>query len=49
MPQVVITALKARRRRQLEERLALGAAWQESGLVFTSPIGTALDPRKRNP
>jgi len=45
MPQVVITALKAHRRRQLEERMALGEAWHDSGLVFTSPIGTPLDPR----
>jgi integrase len=26
-------------------RLAAGKAWQDSGLVFTSPIGTPLDPR----
>lgn len=45
MPQVVITALKAHRKGQLEERLAAGAAWEDSGLVFTSPIGTPLDPR----
>ena len=24
--------------------MAAGKAWQESGLVFTSPIGSALDP-----
>jgi integrase len=45
MPQVVASALKAHRKRQLEERLALGRAWEDSGLVFTSPIGTPLDPR----
>ncbi|HXG90548.1 MAG TPA: tyrosine-type recombinase/integrase [Vicinamibacterales bacterium] len=45
MPNVVVTALKAHRTRQLEERLAAGGEWQDSGLVFTSPIGTALDPR----
>jgi integrase len=45
MPQVVVVALKAHRKRQLEERLAAGNAWQDSGLVFTSPLGTALDPR----
>jgi len=28
-----------------EERLAAGGAWEDSGLVFTSPIGTPLDPR----
>ena len=25
--------------------MALGEAWHDSGLVFTSPIGTPLDPR----
>ena len=45
MPQVVIAALKAHRKRQLEERLALGKYWRDSRLVFVSPIGTALDPR----
>jgi integrase len=25
--------------------MALGEAWQDSGLVFVSPIGTPLDPR----
>ena len=45
MPQVVIAALKAHRRRQLEERMALGEAWHESGMVFTTPCGTALDAR----
>ncbi|MCA1586835.1 MAG: site-specific integrase, partial [Acidobacteria bacterium] len=28
----------------LESRLALGAAWQEQGFVFTTPIGTPCDP-----
>lgn len=45
MPQIVITALKAHRKRQREERMGLGSAWEDSGLVFTSPIGTPLDPR----
>ena len=45
MPQIVTNALKAHRKRQLEERMAVGKAWQDSGLVFTSPIGTPLDPR----
>jgi integrase len=45
MPQVVTTALKAHRKAQLEERLAAGGEWEDSGLVFTTPIGTALDPR----
>jgi integrase len=45
MPSVVMSALRAHRTRQLEERLAAGGEWRDSGLVFTSPIGTALDPR----
>lgn len=45
MPGVVITALKAHRTRQLEERLAAGARWEDTRLVFTSPLGTAMDSR----
>lgn len=45
LPGVVASALKAHRTRQLEERLAAGGGWEDSGLVFTSPIGTAMDPR----
>lgn len=37
--------MKAHRRRQLEERMALGEACHDSALVFTSPVGTPLDPR----
>lgn len=44
MPATVVTALKAHRTRQLKDRLAAGAGWVDSGLVFTSPLGTALDP-----
>lgn len=43
MPAIVTAALRKHRTRQLEERLAAGARWVESGLVFTSPIGTAVD------
>nr|MBA2304181.1 tyrosine-type recombinase/integrase [Acidobacteriota bacterium] len=42
---VVVTALKAHRTRQLEDRLAAGGTWTDSGFVFTSPIGTAMEPR----
>jgi integrase len=37
--------LKAHRLRQLEDRLASGGEWVESGFVFTTPTGTALDAR----
>jgi integrase len=45
LPVVVASALKTHRTGQLEERLAAGKHWEDSGLVFTSPIGTAMDPR----
>lgn len=45
MPRTVVTALKGHRTRQLKDRLAAGADWEDTGLVFTSPIGTALDSR----
>ena len=38
-------ALREHRRRQAEERLKAGPAWQESGWVFATPLGTPLDPR----
>jgi integrase len=43
LPQAVIQALKEHRRRQSEDQLAVGAVWQEHGLVFVSSIGTPLD------
>ena len=45
LPAVVTVALKAKRVRQLEERLAAGGEWEDTGLVFTTPIGTPVDPR----
>jgi integrase len=45
LPDGVRAALKTHRVRQLQERLAAGSRWQDSGLVFTSRIGTALEPR----
>lgn len=45
MPGVVVTALKAHFARQRVERLAAGRYWHDSGFVFTTPIGTPLDPR----
>lgn len=45
MPGVAVSALKAYRARQREERMKAGAGREDSGLVFTTPIGTALDAR----
>ena len=39
-----VAALRAHRKRQLEERLAWGPAYEDSGLVFTREDGTPLHP-----
>jgi integrase len=38
-------ALRAYRKRQLEERIARAALWQEQGLGFPSSVGTPLGER----
>lgn len=48
LPSMLVAALRAHRTRQLEERLALGSDWQETGFVFVSTIGTPLEPRNIN-
>ncbi|MDP9074572.1 MAG: site-specific integrase [Actinomycetota bacterium] len=45
LPRQVAEALRAHRRRQLEERLAAGPNWVDSGLVFTTFVGTPIHPR----
>ena len=40
---MVIEALRSRRIRQLEEKLAAGPAWNDTGLVFTGSLGKPLD------
>jgi integrase len=39
----LVDALRVHRRRQLEERLRLGAGWVDERLVFTNQLGGALD------
>lgn len=45
LPQPMIGVLKAHRARQARDRLKLGEAWVDSGHVFTTSIGTPIDPR----
>lgn len=45
LPDIVTGRLKRHRTKQLEERLLAGKQWQDSGLVFTTTIGTPLHPR----
>ncbi|MEQ1868745.1 MAG: tyrosine-type recombinase/integrase [Vicinamibacterales bacterium] len=42
---MAVRALKRHRVRQLEMRMAAGQQWQDSGFIFTTPIGTTLDAR----
>ena len=54
LPQLVIQALRAHRKRQLQDRLAAGERWKgpdypegkATGFIFTSEVGTVLEPRK---
>jgi integrase len=43
LPQAAVQALREHCKRQMEDRLAAGALWQDHGLVFASAIGTPLD------
>ena len=43
LPGIVTTALRKHRTRQLQERLVAGERWNDSGLVFTTEAGAALD------
>jgi integrase len=42
---VTIAVLRAWRKHQADERLALGPGWVDTGLVFTREDGTALSPQ----
>jgi integrase len=48
LPAPCIAALRDHRSQQGVERTAKGEAWKESGLVFTTGIGTAIEPRNLN-
>ena len=43
LPEVCRVALREHRVRQLEERLVAGSRWIDSGLVFTTSIGSPLE------
>lgn len=44
LPQLAVDALTARRRAQLVDRQLMGERWTELGLVFTTSIGTIIEP-----
>jgi integrase len=43
LPSIAITALRAHRSRQLQDRLLAGSRWKEAGFVFTTTVGTPMD------
>jgi integrase len=43
LPQMAMEALRALQESQADERLAVGDRWQDTGLVFITQLGTALD------
>jgi integrase len=43
LPRMAVDALRALRESQEEERLLGGEGWQDTGLVFTTQLGAALD------
>src|SRR5262249_16095292 len=45
LPSITVSALYAHSARQEQERLLAGAAWKDTGYVFTTTIGTPLDAR----
>ena len=48
LPPFVVDALRDRREQQAGERDTCGAEWQESGYVFTTAVGSPVDPRNLN-
>ncbi len=43
LPEIALTALRERKAAQSADRLKVGELWQDSGLVFTTTVGTMLD------
>lgn len=46
LPDYAVAALREHRTRQLQERLLAGDKWKDQGFVFTTRVGTPLDPRR---
>lgn len=48
LPPSLVSVLESHRLGQLKERLAAGASWRDTGLVFTTASGGPIDPRSVN-
>lgn len=44
LPELCLDVLREHRKRQMAERLSAGARWAESGLVFTTTVGSPIEP-----
>jgi integrase len=45
LPPICVTALRLRQLQQQQAATVAGAAWQETGLIFTTRLGTPIEPR----
>jgi integrase len=45
VPVPMLEVLSEHERRQERDKVALGSSWSDSGFVFTSSVGTPIDPR----
>jgi integrase len=45
LPAACLSSLLEHRKRQEQERILAGTRWQDTGFVFTTTIGTPLEPR----
>ena len=45
LPLPVVVALRQQRERQARDRLAAGSSWASNDLVFTTSLGTPIEPR----
>jgi integrase len=48
LPGICVTALRIREKAQAAAKAAAGAAWADTGLVFTTRVGTPFEPRNLN-
>lgn len=48
LPKQLVAALRVHQAQQGKERITAGSLWQGSACVFTTPIGTPIDPRNDN-
>jgi integrase len=48
LPAAPAKVLRTHHANQAAEALALGPVWLDSGLVFTSTVGTVIEPRDLN-